>query len=57
MTDETERCHVCDDDGMLPSRRKCNHTDDVARAVRGAALARALIRPTITPESRVTEEA
>lgn len=52
---EIDKCHVCDERGITPSGRKCDHTEATARAVRGAALARALIRPTATPRS--TEEA
>lgn len=47
MTDQVAiaRCSVCDQAGLTPSGRVCNHTAATATAVRGAARARANIRP------------
>lgn len=47
MTDQAAiaRCSVCDQAGLTPSGRVCNHTAATATAVRGAARARAAIRP------------
>lgn len=49
-------CHICDDNGYL-NGRVCSHSDQTAQAHRGAQLARANIRPTITAQDRITEEA
>lgn len=45
-TDAIARCHVCDDQGLTPSKRVCHHTAAQAAAVRGAEMARREIRPT-----------
>lgn len=44
--DVIRRCPDCDNDGMLPDRTACTHQPVyVAAAAKGAAAARAAIRP------------
>lgn len=50
-------CHICDEHGYLPNGLRCHHTEQGAVNHRGASLARSLIRPTVTPESRLAEDA
>lgn len=48
-------CVTCDERGYLASGRVCPHTEQGDAAHRGAARARANIRPTITAERRLED--